>query len=158
FSSNSETATFDRACARCSHIGLPDPAQRCDPAVDSYVESTRQCPNGFCCGDPTGSNENRIQRLPESVRRDNMETDAVQTPVRESNALQNTPAVTADAAQDVRTGLQADTLRQSVTDHLRYSIGRLPAVATPEHYYRALALAVRDRMQQRWTSTTQTYW
>ncbi len=32
------------------------------------------------------------------------------------------------------------------------------AVATPEHYYRALALAVRDRMQQRWTTTTQTYW
>ncbi|MGO9353770.1 MAG: glycogen/starch/alpha-glucan phosphorylase [Mycobacterium sp.] len=64
----------------------------------------------------------------------------------------------ADAVEEVRTGLQADDLRQAVTDHLRYSIGRLPAVATPEHYYRALALAVRDRMQQRWTNTTQTYW
>ncbi|WP_280829326.1 glycogen/starch/alpha-glucan phosphorylase [Mycobacterium sp. OTB74] len=65
---------------------------------------------------------------------------------------------TVDAVQDVRSGLQADALRQAVTDHLRYSIGRLPAVATPQHYYRALALAVRDRMQQRWTNTTQTYW
>jgi hypothetical protein len=26
----------------------------------------------------------------------------------------------------------------------------LAAVLTPKHYYRALALAVRDRMQQRW--------
>jgi starch phosphorylase len=49
--------------------------------------------------------------------------------------------------EDVRTGLHADALRQSVTDHLRYSIGRPPAVLTPEHYYRALALALRDRMQ-----------
>ena len=51
---------------------------------------------------------------------------------------------------DVRTGLQADALRQAILDHLRYSIGRPAAVWTPEHYYRALALAVRDRMQQRW--------
>src|SRR5262245_2921175 len=87
-----------------------------------------------------------------------METDAVRTPVRESNAVQNMSSATADAVQDVRTGLRTDDLRQAVTDHLRYSIGRLAAVATPEHYYRALALAVRDRMQQRWTATTQTYW
>src|SRR5579875_4083523 len=56
---------------------------------------------------------------------------------------------------DVRTGLSAQALRQAVSDHLTYSIARPPAVLTPEHYYRALALAVRDRMQQRWMATTQ---
>ena len=58
---------------------------------------------------------------------------------------------------DARTGMQAADLRQAVADHLRYSLGRLSAVASPDHYYRALALAVRDRMQQRWINTTQTY-
>ncbi|MGY4646430.1 glucan phosphorylase [Mycobacterium sp. URHB0021] len=64
---------------------------------------------------------------------------------------------TAGRAEDVRTGMHVDALRQAVTDHLRYSIGRPAAVLTPEHYYRALALAVRDRMQHRWIATAQTY-
>ena len=87
-----------------------------------------------------------------------MEIDVAQTPTGKSRTAKKTTRAMADAVEEVRTGLQADDLRQAVTDHLRYSIGRLPAVATPEHYYRALALAVRDRMQQRWTNTTQTYW
>ena len=87
-----------------------------------------------------------------------METDVAQTLTGKSRATKKTTRAMADAVEEVRTGLQADDLRADVTDHLRYSIGRLPAVATPEHYYRALALAVRDRMQQRWTNTTQTYW
>jgi glycogen phosphorylase len=58
---------------------------------------------------------------------------------------------------DVRTGLQADDLQQAITDHLRYSIGRPASVLTPAHYYRALALAVRDRVQQRWIASTQTF-
>ncbi|MGC2048087.1 MAG: glycogen/starch/alpha-glucan phosphorylase, partial [Gallionella sp.] len=53
--------------------------------------------------------------------------------------------------------MTAVALKQAVTDHLHYSLGRLPAVAKPHDYYRALALAVRDRMQHRWMSTTQTY-
>ena len=61
------------------------------------------------------------------------------------------------AGLDVRTGMRPADLKQAVTDHLRYSLGRLPAVAGPDHYYRALALAVRDRMQHRWINTTQTY-
>jgi glycogen phosphorylase len=58
---------------------------------------------------------------------------------------------------DVRTGMTAVTLKQAVTDHLHYSVGRLPVVATPHDYYHALALAVRDRMQHRWMNTAQTY-
>jgi glycogen phosphorylase len=64
---------------------------------------------------------------------------------------------TAGDAVDVRTGLQADALRQAILDHLRYSVGRPASVLTPAHYYRALALAVRDRVQQRWFASTQTF-
>jgi starch phosphorylase len=54
-----------------------------------------------------------------------------------------------------RVALSAAALRQATSDHLVYSIARPPAALTPNHYYRALALAVRDRMQQRWMRTTQ---
>jgi starch phosphorylase len=54
-----------------------------------------------------------------------------------------------------RTGMTAEALRHAISDHLMYSIARPPAVLTAEHYYRALSLAVRDRMQQRWMATTQ---
>ena len=56
--------------------------------------------------------------------------------------------------EEVRIGMGPAALRQAVADHLRYSIGRLPSVASRHDYYRALALAVRDRMQDRWTDTT----
>ncbi len=56
-----------------------------------------------------------------------------------------------------RTGMTAAALGQGVADHLRYSVGRLPALAAPHDYYRALALAVRDRLQQRWIDTSEAY-
>jgi starch phosphorylase len=55
-----------------------------------------------------------------------------------------------------RTGLSADALRRDILDHLRYSIGRPAAALKPEHYYRALALSVRDRMQDNRVASTQT--
>ena len=55
-----------------------------------------------------------------------------------------------------RTGLSADALRRGIIDHLRYSIGRPAAALKPEHFYRALALAVRDRMQDNRVASTQT--
>jgi starch phosphorylase len=59
--------------------------------------------------------------------------------------------------EDVRTGLDCESLKRAVHDHLRYSVARLPRLATPRDYYRALTLAVRDRMQQRWALSTQRY-
>ena len=53
--------------------------------------------------------------------------------------------------------MTADGIRTAIEDHLRYSLGRPAALLEPKHYYHALALAVRDRMQKRWTETTQTY-
>jgi glycogen phosphorylase len=78
-------------------------------------------------------------------------------PTEESTANTTMTLGAADDGVDVRTGLQADTLRQAISDHLRYSIGRPATVLTPAHHYRALALAVRDRMQQRWFASMQTF-
>ncbi|HUH68270.1 MAG TPA: glycogen/starch/alpha-glucan phosphorylase [Mycobacterium sp.] len=72
-------------------------------------------------------------------------TDVVQTPSGKS----------ADTHEHSRTGLSAEALRRAIADHLKYSIARPPVALTPHHYYRALSLAVRDRMQQRWMATTQ---
>jgi starch phosphorylase len=66
-------------------------------------------------------------------------------------------AGTTQVETNVRTGMQATDLRQAVLDHLHYSVGRFAAFARPHDYYRALALAVRERMQHRWINTSQTY-
>ena len=73
-------------------------------------------------------------------------TDVDQTPT----------GVRADLNEHSRTGMGAHALQRAITDHLRYSIGRPAAALRPEHYYRALALAVRDRMQDRRVASTQT--
>ncbi len=61
------------------------------------------------------------------------------------------------SVEDVRTGMSSAALRQAIEDHLRYTLGRPAQLLEPQHYYHALALAVRDRMQKRWSETTQTY-
>ena len=62
----------------------------------------------------------------------------------------------ADASERSRSGMSVDALRQGIIDHLRYSIGRPAAVLTPEHFYRATALAVRDRMLDNWSASART--
>lgn len=52
--------------------------------------------------------------------------------------------------------MDAESLRTGIVGHLRYSVGRPAAALKPEHYYRALALAVRDRMQDNRVASTQT--
>src|SRR5215471_4092286 len=71
--------------------------------------------------------------------------------------VEQTPSgVRAELSEHSRTGMGAPALQRAITDHLRYSIGRPAAALRPEHYYRALALAVRDRMQDRRVASTQT--
>lgn len=79
-------------------------------------------------------------------------TDVEQTP---ANATSAGGLVRADLVEPTRTGMQAPALQRAITDHLRYSVGRPAAALRPEHYYRALALAVRDRMQDRRVASTQ---
>lgn len=64
---------------------------------------------------------------------------------------------TAADDSDVRTGMTATSLREAIEDHLRYTLGRPAQFLQPQHFYHALSLAVRDRMQKRWLNTTQTY-
>jgi glycogen phosphorylase len=80
-------------------------------------------------------------------------TDLDQTP---SDAVSGSGSRPAELAEHSRTGMGAPALQRAITDHLRYSIGRPAAALRPEHYYRALALAVRDRMQDRRVASTQT--
>jgi starch phosphorylase len=80
-------------------------------------------------------------------------TDLDQTP---SDGMSATGSRPAELTEHSRTGMGAPALQRAITDHLRYSIGRPAAALRPEHYYRALALAVRDRMQDRRVASTQT--
>jgi glycogen phosphorylase len=80
-------------------------------------------------------------------------TDLAHTP---SDGISATSAAPADLVEHSRTGMGAPALQRAITDHIRYSIGRPAASLRPEHYYRALSLAVRDRMQDRRVASTQT--
>src|SRR5690242_21134149 len=80
-------------------------------------------------------------------------TDVDQTP---SDGLSPGNPTRADLIEHSRTGMGAAALQRAINDHLRYSIGRPAAALKPEHYYRALALAVRDRMQDNRVASTQT--
>lgn len=68
-------------------------------------------------------------------------------------------AYTSDSleCEDIRTALSPEALRKAIEDHIEYTLGRPASLLEPEHYYHALALAVRDRMQHRWNETTKTY-
>jgi starch phosphorylase len=94
-----------------------------------------------------------FNRIAEHLGRAEM-TDVVRTPTESSTELDT--AVPASTDERSRTGLSADALRRGIVDHLRYSIGRPAAALRPEHYYRATALAVRDRMQDNRVASTQT--
>src|SRR5258708_1465505 len=76
---------------------------------------------------------------------------------RMSSTLAPAPTGTRLSDEEERTGIHPEALRRAVADHLRYSIGRLPTIASRHDYYRALALAVRDRMQDHWMDTIQAY-
>jgi starch phosphorylase len=81
---------------------------------------------------------------------------AVKTPSKAFKVTRRNGATT-KPVPNVRTGMETADLRQAIIDHLHYSIGRLPSVASSSDFYRALALAVRDRLQLRWINTAETY-
>ena len=59
--------------------------------------------------------------------------------------------------EPARTGLSVSALQQAVLDNLMYLQARFPEIATPFNWYMALAHSVRDRLLERWVSTTQAY-
>ena len=50
----------------------------------------------------------------------------------------------------VRTGKTPAELKQAILDNLYYLQGRIPALATTNDWYMAVAYAVRDRMLNDW--------
>src|SRR5678815_4452353 len=50
-----------------------------------------------------------------------------------------------------------ESIKSDIHDHLFYSRARLPEIATPNDWYMALALTVRDRLLDRWIKTVRTF-
>jgi len=71
-----------------------------------------------------------------------------------SIGAQTQQPATNEGSPDTRTDMQVGALKQAVLDHVSFTLGRMPELATPHDYYQALSLAVRDRMQARWIATT----
>jgi starch phosphorylase len=55
-------------------------------------------------------------------------------------------------------GMDADSVELSLASHLEYSLSKDQYTATPRDIFHALALAVRDRLIERWIRTQQTYY
>ncbi len=58
--------------------------------------------------------------------------------------------LTPEPGEDVRTGLSPSSISKAILDNLYFIQGRLPATATRNEWYMALAYAVRDRMLEGW--------
>jgi starch phosphorylase len=61
------------------------------------------------------------------------------------------------AHHDIRTGLSPESIAQAFLDNLYYAQGRIPAVATRNDLYMALAYTVRDRLLARWVAGMERY-
>lgn len=59
--------------------------------------------------------------------------------------------------EDDRTGLSIDTLKRAIADNLFYIQGKFKETATRNDYYMAVAYTVRDRLVQRWLTTTREF-
>jgi glycogen phosphorylase len=59
--------------------------------------------------------------------------------------------------QAIRTGLSVEDIKQSFLDNLFYAMDRVPAIATKNDLYTALAMTVRDRVFQTSVHTIENY-
>jgi len=64
-----------------------------------------------------------------------------------------TPSPTPQQSGDIRPGIRADAIRQSVLDNLHFRLAKVPQTATPHDWYTALAYTVRDRIMRTWINT-----
>jgi len=55
-------------------------------------------------------------------------------------------------------GMDKEALRASLGNHLTYSISKYPSLATSRDWFECTALAVRDRLAERWMETMQRYY
>ena len=54
-------------------------------------------------------------------------------------------------------GMDAASIRDSLVNHVEYSLGKDGYTFTAQDCYTSLALAARDRLIERWIKTQQTY-
>ncbi len=59
------------------------------------------------------------------------------------------------SGEDVRTGLDAETMRRAILENLNFIQARIPLLATKNDWYMALAYTVRDRMLENWVRSTE---
>ena len=64
---------------------------------------------------------------------------------------------TGDKCRNIRTGSSPDDIAQAFLDNLYYAVGRIPALATRNDLYLALAHTVRDRLAARWVAQMQQF-
>ena len=62
-----------------------------------------------------------------------------------------------DKYHEIRTGLTPESISQAFLDNLYYAQGRIPAIATQNDLYMALAYTVRDRLLARWVAGLERY-
>jgi starch phosphorylase len=60
------------------------------------------------------------------------------------------------ACEDNHTGESVETLKRAIMDNLYYREARIPAVATRNDWYLAVAFTVRDRIMNRWIKSLDT--
>ncbi len=70
---------------------------------------------------------------------------------------QVTQAKADGACMDVQMGMSVDSLICDFNIHLKYTLAKDEYTATNQDRFQALALAVRDRLIERWINTQQTY-
>lgn len=61
-----------------------------------------------------------------------------------------------DAVRDTRTDTDVASIQQSILDQLNCMQGKVPAIATQNDWYMAVAYAVRDRLVHRWMQSIET--
>jgi len=76
-----------------------------------------------------------------------------QIPVQTSTTQQASGQACAPQPEpcDVRTDCSLEAVRQAIVDNLYFLLGRTSEIATPEDWYNAVSLTVRDRMLKAWT-------
>ena len=57
------------------------------------------------------------------------------------------------ALSNIHVGSTVADLKQSIIDHLYYTQGRAPELATKTDWYMAVAYSVRDRMMNDWITS-----
>ncbi len=61
------------------------------------------------------------------------------------------------STSNIRTSLNINDIKQSLAEHLFYTVGKPLTTATPNDYYLAVAYTVRDHMMKSWINTVEAF-